>query len=82
MANFWDTEQEHARVPKKGTKASYYSFKVVSKDGRDYVDVREHYTKADGTEQHTSKGISIKFQDFAEVMTAFRDMHEVLRDKL
>ena len=79
---FWDKEQELAKVEKKGTKSSFYSFKLVSKNGREMVDVREHFEKIDGTIQHTAKGMSIPLNTFTDMMVAFRDVNEELRDKL
>ncbi len=75
---FWDKEKEILQVEKAGTKASYYSFKEVSKGGRDFIDVREHFTKADGTAQHTTKGMSIPKEVFSDVMSGFRDVHDIL----
>lgn len=78
---FWDSEQELLQVKKEGTKTSYYSFKRVSKSGREFIDVREHFTKADGTVQHTTKGMSIPINIFDNVMVGFRDVYDIIKEE-
>lgn len=78
---FWDSEKEIKRVPKVKTKSSFYSFKQVSKNGRDFIDVREHFEKADGSIQHTTKGMSIPVEMFEDMMVTFRDVSDVIREQ-
>lgn len=75
---FWDTEVVLKDVQKPGTKSTFYRFKDVTKGNKRYIDMREHYTKADGTEQFTSKGTSIPIEAVADVMNVFRDLMEYL----
>ena len=67
---FWDKERELHRVPK--AKTSYYSFKAVEKNGKTFMDVREHFTRADGSVQHTTKGMSIPAERFADMSQGFQ----------
>ncbi len=78
---FWDSERELLQVKKEGTKTSYYSFKRVSKGGRDFIDVREHFAKADGTIQHTAKGMAIPVEMFDNMMVGFRDVYEIIKEE-
>jgi len=73
---FWDKEQELCRINKVGTKASFYAVKAVEKNGREFVDVREHFEKADGTLQHTTKGMSIPKDMFLEFTIQIREAAE------
>ncbi len=67
-------------VQKPKTKSSFYRLKTwKSPQGREFIDVREHYTKADGSVQHTTKGISIPVEMFTDMMVAFRDVDEHMR---
>lgn len=71
MANsFWDSEVTVVDVPKPGTKGTFYRVKLVAKGGRKYVDLREHYNKADGTEQYTAKGTAIPVDGVQSVIDA------------
>lgn len=67
---FWDSEVTVVDVPKLGTKATFYRVKQVAKGGRKYIDLREHYTKADGTEQYTTKGSAIPVEGVQGVIDA------------
>jgi len=78
--SFWDKEQELLQVPKVNTKSSYYSFKKVEKSGKTFLDVREHFTRIDGSIQHTAKGMSIPMAMVTDVMAAFRDVVDMLRE--
>lgn len=71
MAGFWDKEQELLQVQKTGTKSSYYSFKKVEKSGKTFLDVREHFTRIDGSIQHTAKGMSIPMAMVADMKEGF-----------
>ncbi len=74
---FWDKEKEVHQEEKVGTKSGFYSFKFVEKSGREFVDVREHFTKADGTVQHTTKGMSIPAVMFENMAVAFNKVQEM-----
>lgn len=78
---FWDKEREMVKVDKAGTKSSFYSFKKVEKSGRSFIDVREHFTKADGSIQHTAKGMSIPVGMIVDMATAFNDVVELLNNE-
>ena len=76
---FWDSEKVLRDVPKVGTKSTFYRFKEVKKGNKKYIDVREHFTKADGTEQYTSKGTAIPVDGFEDFLIAVRDIGEFLK---
>lgn len=78
---FWDKEREILRVPKVSKPENFYSFKDVTKNGRRFVDVREHFEKKDGSTQHTTKGMSIPFDTFQDMMVGFRDAVEDMKDE-
>ena len=64
-------------VPKVNTKSSFYRFKFwTSPQGRKFLDVREHFTKADGEVQHTAKGMAIPVEMFGDMVEAFRAVQE------
>lgn len=77
---FWDSEKVLGDVAKAGTKSTFYRLKAVTKNGRSYVDVREHYTKADGSEQYTTKGSAVPVENLRELtdalITAANDLEE------
>lgn len=72
--------KELARVPKKGS--SFYVFNEVSVNGKPAIDFRVHFERIDGSTQHTTKGDTIPLDRFADVMAGFRDVHELIRDRL
>jgi hypothetical protein len=72
VGGFWDKERELIKVAKSGTKSAYYKFTAVEKNGKSYIDVREHFDRIDGTTQHTAKGISIPTTMFAEMAEGFQ----------
>jgi hypothetical protein len=72
VGGFWDKERELVKVAKSGTKSAYYKFTAVEKNGKSYIDVREHFDRIDGTTQHTAKGISIPTTMFAEMAEGFQ----------
>ncbi len=78
---FWDKEKELVKVDKVGTKSSFYSFKRVEKNGRTFLDVREHFSKADGSVQHTTKGMSIPMNMVTDIMVGFRDVVDILQNE-
>lgn len=82
MANaFWDSEKVIKDVPKAGTKNTFYRFKEVTKNGRTYIDFREHYTRSNGSEQYTTKGTAIPIESFTDVLIAIRDIGDILSAK-
>lgn len=77
--SFWDSEETVCDVEKQGTKGTFYRIKKVSKNGREYIDLREHYTKQDGAVQYTTKGTSIpmdNLKELAVVLTALAEEKE------
>ncbi len=72
----WKAGKEFKRVPKVNTKSTFYSFKEVNVYGRDCIDVREHFERADGSIQHTAKGISIPVEMFLDMVRAFCDVSD------
>lgn len=76
---FWDTEKTLADVDKPGTKSTFYRFKEVTKNGKRYIDFREHYKTAAGEERFTGKGTAIPVDGFADVMVAFRDVADYIK---
>jgi len=75
-------EKELHRVPKSPNSSAFYKYQLAKVNGKPVVDVREHFTRKDGTEQYTAKGFSIPLESFADVMVGFRDVHEKLREQL
>lgn len=73
MLGFWDKERELTRVAKVGTKSAYYLFKAVEKNGKSYIDVREHFDRMDGSTQHTQKGFSIPSAMLADMAEGFKN---------
>ncbi len=72
---------EIARVHKVGTKASYFIFKRgKTRNNVDSIDIREHFERADGSLQHTGKGITIPAESFTDFMVACRDVSDLIRD--
>ena len=69
---FWDSEREVENVQKSGTKSSFYKIKVTAKGKQNYVDVREFYTAADGSERTNFKGTSIPVSDVPAMIEALQ----------
>lgn len=74
--SFWDSEKQVADVEKAGTKNTFYRVKEVVKNGRKYVDVREHYTKKDGTVQYTTKGTAVPVESLGELVAVLTALAE------
>jgi hypothetical protein len=68
MAGFWDTENIIRDVKKASNEGNFYRINIVTKDGKEGVDLRSFYTKKDGTEQHTKSGLLIAKEDIAEII--------------
>jgi hypothetical protein len=74
--------KEIARVKKVGTKSTYWKLQEVEVYGKPGIDVREHFVRADGSEQYTTKGITVPMDSFADLMSGFRDVYEEYRDRM
>jgi len=71
--SFWDSERQVGKnVPKSGTKSTFYKVKLVSKNDKRYVDLREHYTSAAGVEVFTTKGTAIPVADIPALIEALQ----------
>jgi hypothetical protein len=74
--------KEIARVKKEGSKSTFYKLQEVEAYGKRGIDVREHFSRADGSEQHTSKGMFIPINSFKGLMSAFKDVYEQYQDSM
>ncbi len=79
LAGFWDKEVELCRVAK--SKTAFYSFKAVEKNGKSFIDIREHFERIDGSIQHTAKGISVPTAMFVDMAEGFNEALRIYTSK-
>jgi hypothetical protein len=81
VAGFWDKEVELCRVAKSNSKSAFYSFKAVEKNGKSFIDIREHFERIDGSIQHTAKGISVPTAMFVDMAEGFNEALRIYTSK-
>lgn len=64
----WAINKIYGDVDKSSTKSTFFRVAHVEYNGRQYVDVREHFPKANGGAQHTKTGIAIPVADAAKLI--------------
>lgn len=79
--NSWKSIKQYGDIKKTGTQSAFIRFQRSESNGKKYIDVREHFSRKDGSEQYTVKGFSVAVEDFGDFMSLARDVWEDIREE-
>ncbi|NLM11486.1 MAG: transcriptional coactivator p15 [Clostridiaceae bacterium] len=75
MASFWDKEKLLGKITKNSREEIH--IKQVSKNGRDYVDIRTFwYDSNDNTYKPSQKGLAIPLEAITELKSILENVKE------
>lgn len=75
MASFWDKEELLGKITKNSREEIHV--KQVSKNGKDYVDIRTFwYDSNDDTYKPSQKGVAIPMEAISELKSILQNIEE------